>query len=513
MNGFRIENQDVNTFLTYEIKDTDTIDSLSFGMLTNNKIKGVAPILFTQRDETKFFKYNITSKAQASQFFSGVVTKNRLLNVILGITSSVMAAEEYMVDTSFFVFDLDYIYIDTTTYEPLMVCLPIISEGRNTQSMQSFFRSLVFTARYDQTENCDYVAKLINYFNSTSVFSLSDFKKLVQNLYNTNSPAPAKQPPVAPPRPMTPPVPVIEDTPRGKTPDIPRESPPMPSDRISSISPVTPPAPQTGDKPSKVGGIEIPGIGKKPDAESEKNKKKKDKKDEGEKMSLLYLVRHYNKENLEKYRAQSGGKSKDSAPQPEKEPKVPGKKPIAPPSGFKIPGQETPSVSSRPDNIATPSTVNPAAGWGAGSAPATKVPGQNNFGTVSADFGDTTVLVAPGAVAGETSVLTANAATAVKPRPYLVRIKNGEKVLIDKPRFRIGKEKSYVDYFIGDNTAISRSHADIIVKGNEYYLVDLNSTNHTFVNGSMIHGNTEVQIKNGNRIKFANEDFDFVEEI
>lgn len=508
MNGFRIENQDVNTFLTYEIKDTDTIDSLSFGMLTNNKIKGVAPILFTQRDETKFFKYNITSKAQASQFFSGVVTKNRLLNVILGITSSVMAAEEYMVDTSFFVFDLDYIYIDTTTYEPLMVCLPIISEGRNMQSMQNFFRSLVFTARYDQTENCDYVAKLINYFNSTSVFSLSDFKKLVQNLYNTNSPAPAKQPPVAPIK--TPPTMVRDELPRPVTPEVINERPPMPADRISPVSPVTPPASKKDDKPQR-GGIEIPGMGKKPVTEP-KEDKKNDKKNKEDKMSLLYLIRHYNKENLEKYRAQSGGKQDESSSKPEKEPKVPGKKPIAPPSGFKIPGQETPPVSSKPDNFGTPPSP-PASGWGVGSEPATKVPGMNNFGTVSADFGDTTVLVAPGATAGETSVLTANAATVVKPRPYLVRIKNGEKVLIDKPRFRVGKEKSYVDYFIGDNTAISRSHADIIVKGDEYYLVDLNSTNHTFVNGSMIQGNTEVQIKNGNRIRFANEDFDFVEEI
>lgn len=38
-------------------------------------------------------------------------------------------------------------------------------------------------------------------------------------------------------------------------------------------------------------------------------------------------------------------------------------------------------------------------------------------------------------------------------------MKNNEKIKLVKPVFRIGKEKSYVDYFIGDNTTVSRSHA------------------------------------------------------
>lgn len=512
MNGFKIENQDVNTFLTYEIKETDTIDSLSFGMLTNNRIKGVAPILFTQRDETRFFKYNITSKAQASQFFSGVVTKNRLLNVILGITSSVMAAEEYMVDTSFFVFDLEHIYIDTTTYEPLLICLPVISEERKTQSVQAFFRSLVFTARYDQTENCDYVAKLINYFNSTSVFSLSDFKKLVQNLYNTS-------------------VPVLGET-AAKPAGVPevkeerqREKPPMPTQTPEpvAVSPISPPTvnrtPVSKQQDTLVrDGLEIPGMGKVGVESGNKKEKKKDKKPE-DKMSVLYLIRHYSKENLEIYKAQKDGKEETLSTKNTTEPKAP-KAPKTPkkpsvPSGFTVPGQSIPTPQTQPPEKKDYSKDGQANGYMAqtrGTDTASKIPGQNNFGTVSGDFGDTTVLVAPGA-AGETSLLTANVATAVKPRPYLVRLKNGEKVLVDKPRFRIGKEKSYVDYFIGDNTAISRSHADIIVKGESYFLVDLNSTNHTFVNGSMLQGNAEVQIKNGNRIRLANEEFDFIEEI
>lgn len=121
------------------------------------------------------------------------------------------------------------------------------------------------------------------------------------------------------------------------------------------------------------------------------------------------------------------------------------------------------------------------------------------------NFGETTVLGAGNAI-GETTVLGATPDTKVQ--PYLVRLKNNEKINIDKPVFRIGKERSYVDYFIADNSAISRSHANIISKGGEYFIVDTNSTNHTYVNGVMINSNVETKLTHKTRLRLANEEFE-----
>ena len=93
--------------------------------------------------------------------------------------------------------------------------------------------------------------------------------------------------------------------------------------------------------------------------------------------------------------------------------------------------------------------------------------------------------------------------------PTLYRIKTNTSVSLDKPVFRIGKEPSFVDYCISDNTAISRSHANIIRRGDDYYIVDTNSTNHTFVNGNMINSNEEIRLEQGYKIRFANEEFEF----
>ncbi|ALC89398.1 hypothetical protein AM500_06075 [Bacillus sp. FJAT-18017] len=93
--------------------------------------------------------------------------------------------------------------------------------------------------------------------------------------------------------------------------------------------------------------------------------------------------------------------------------------------------------------------------------------------------------------------------------PYLVREKTQEKIVLNKPSYRIGKEKSFCDYFVSDNNAISRSHADIITRENRYYIVDHNSTNKTYVDGRAIPVKEEIEIFSGTRLRLANEEFVF----
>lgn len=91
----------------------------------------------------------------------------------------------------------------------------------------------------------------------------------------------------------------------------------------------------------------------------------------------------------------------------------------------------------------------------------------------------------------------------------LHRVLTDEIIKINKPVFRLGKEKSYVDYFVTNNIAVSRSHADVIVRAGRYYVMDLNSKNHTFINGRQIQAHTETEITNGDKLTLGNEEFIF----
>ena len=127
----------------------------------------------------------------------------------------------------------------------------------------------------------------------------------------------------------------------------------------------------------------------------------------------------------------------------------------------------------------------------------------NTMSMMDTGAGETSVL---GGGAGETSVLGGGS---MQPMATLIRKKNGETANITKPLFIIGKERQKVDFCVPDNNSVSRNHANIICKGGVYYLVDKNSTNYTFVNGNKLNPNQEVKLNSGDKIKLADEEFEF----
>ncbi|MDD4492778.1 MAG: DUF6382 domain-containing protein [Eubacteriales bacterium] len=495
---FTFENQGTNTYLVYSVTQDDEIDTMSLGMLTNNKIAGLAPVLYTQMDTEKYIKYNVSAKISAKQFFTGAVNSKRLIGVFTGIVSAMLSAEDYMIDSNAIILDLDYIFADVSTCETVLICLPVSMESEK-QDLGLFFKNIMFSTQFDQTENCDYVAKIINYLNSTPVFSLADFKKILDGLKGGQSTQ--TQPEIK--KVSSPIVDTIQTKqPIVQQPSVPQVQsvqPPKPSASVVR-QPVSPP-------PVKQQIPAVPNV--QPQSATESSNEKQ--------MSWFYLMQHYNAENAAIYKAQKASKKtgavpSPSVPKPSKGQEIP--TPKTSNVGFAIPGQQIPmpanTVNAQPQQpvkqpvmaSAQVKQQNPAPFPQTVYTPPVAPQGQ------SMNFGETTVLGGGGKI-GETTVLNAGAQADVAPKPYLIRAKNNEKILLNKPVFRIGKEKSYVDYFISDNTAISRSHANIIERDGKFYVVDTNSTNHTFVGGQMIQSNTEVEIVHGTTIRLANEDFEF----
>lgn len=116
--------------------------------------------------------------------------------------------------------------------------------------------------------------------------------------------------------------------------------------------------------------------------------------------------------------------------------------------------------------------------------------------------GETTLLDSG---AGETTLLSGASAGAA----YLIRKKNGEKVVINSQNFSIGKERSKVNYCISDNTSVSRCHAIITRKGSDYYVADQKATNFTFVNGVQLSPYQDTLLTDKTILKVSDEEFEF----
>lgn len=107
------------------------------------------------------------------------------------------------------------------------------------------------------------------------------------------------------------------------------------------------------------------------------------------------------------------------------------------------------------------------------------------------------------------TVMLASSSTQEALFPYLIRVKTGEKIFLNKPIFRIGKDAQYSSYVVTGNNAISRNHADLIIRNYRFYIKDNNSTNKTYVDGKPIPVYEEVEIFPGMKLRLANEEFIF----
>ena len=553
--SFTYENQGNNTYLVYKIGASDNVDTMSLGMITNNKIDGIVPTLFTQSDTDRFIKYNISAKVSAKEFLSGVVNKKRLLGVFISVLKAIKSTEEYMIDARSLLIDLEHIYVDVSKCDAMLVCLPLVRQNESV-NIPMFFKQIMFSTQFDQNENCDYVAQIINYLNSTPVFSVDAFEKILMDIDADNLNIAAsnavvgQQKPVQPqsqsqsqqPKPMQPAMNQLKNA-QVQT-NMPSQGKMQSQRETQSANNVVQPNqvnfavpnmnPQNQNRINNNVQMGTNISGTYVETTSEKQ------------MSMFGHLTHYSKENKQIYERQKAQRKaqkeaeKNGAAMPGQNVKasnasfaIPGQPPQQRPQPQTVMPQQPQQLFAQPQRQFTQSNqpqsqfAQPQPMPQAQQKPVQQVqpqPVQNqntNTGmtgnpsvppqilenmTKAGNFGETTVL-GVGSEAGETTVLGTSQAQIIK--PYLLRIKNNERIELNKPVFRIGKERSYVDYFVSDNTAVSRSHANIINKDNEFYIVDTNSTNHTYVNGSMIQSNVETKIEHGTKIRLANEDFEF----
>ena len=82
---------------------------------------------------------------------------------------------------------------------------------------------------------------------------------------------------------------------------------------------------------------------------------------------------------------------------------------------------------------------------------------------------------------------------------------SGKETEIASDIFILGRSAAKSNYVI-NSPLVSSAHAQIIKKEGNLFIKDLNSSNHTYVNGTQI-GNEAVMLHNGDVIRLAKEEF------
>ncbi len=84
----------------------------------------------------------------------------------------------------------------------------------------------------------------------------------------------------------------------------------------------------------------------------------------------------------------------------------------------------------------------------------------------------------------------------------LISLSDSTEISVDYFPFLIGKNKGLVDAYLNE-PGVSRLHAKLEREGTDYFITDLNSTNGTKINGSLLGANEKKQIRMGDELDFA----------
>ena len=420
------ENMGSVTALVCELQPGDQLEGISLRAMAGGKLRAFAPASFSQVNNTKFIRYDISGKTAAFKLLGSPVDKKVLLGMLGGIADAMISIGENNVDISTVVLDPNHVFTNGATGETVMICRPLVVKptDANVGALCQFLLT-----RAQMADPADGIVKerLLEFLKHNPVPSPAELKAALENAMVAPAVQPRAEMPVQPP---VPPQSVVVSQP---TPRIP----------------------------------------------------------EGQTPSMFRLLEHH---------------KAASAPAPVVEAPPAPPKPAAPKPAFEVPPAPVKNAAPKPAFEVPPAPVKNAAPKRSFEMPPAE-PKPVQPVTPPAPVQPVTPAAPMTEDPSPTTVVDANAFAGA--HAYLLRLKTGDRAPITKPFFRIGKEKSFVDYCISDNSAISRAHAYIINKNGQYFLVDTHSTNHTYINGGMIQPDVETRLFHGAKLRLANEEFEF----
>lgn len=500
MQSLNLQNTPQGTFVTYKLNPDEKLDRMTMGMLTNNQIKGVIPVVYSQIDDERWMKYEVTSMIPLSSYLANVLTRQKVLELLKQVTEVFILAEDYMIDAAFIVLNPRDVFVNPVTGEIGILCLPVVGYVCEV-TVRSFFASVMTMTRFSPAESRDYVVQIQNFVNGGQ-FSISGFQKMLEELIHGG----------------------VKRVQRERTSGTVTSMEEADSQMAVAVEAVAQMTNQnresrTIEKPEQQMGfnrIPVTESGNTqavsqmvPQEKPEKEKKglfgrkKKEKKQKKAEVAPGITIPGMSIPGMPETEEQL---SASSRPAPSK--------PLvseAPVSKSKVSMQ--PEIPVRKQEVSAPvQNMNL-------SSIADSISGRKN-GTmltladdkpewsISPDYNE--VAISDATVFLDVSQAGGTEAPALQEPPaVLQRVRTGEMITLGKDEFTLGKDGSQVDYCISNNGTISRVHAKIVRRNNQYFIVDQNSLNHTYVNERPVLPAREEPLLNHSSIRLSDEEFLF----
>lgn len=435
-----------NSYLVLKLSGDVKLLNHQAEIICQNPNPAFVPFHIRHENENTGIYYNITSKISLSQYLQRKrLNKKELLDLLNGITKKLMMYSNYLLDLSSYVIDADFIYVNPATAEVSLIYVPAYHERDTIEVYRAFLKNMVVnSANVDDNAGDNYLQRILNYLKS-DLFSLIEFSKLLVELRNSG---------------------------------VLHESPATQINRYGE---------NTEDKRTEVRG----------DIHSDRGIKENACTGTSERKNIWSIIIVQVLLILAVSIACLLMISQESAD-------------LASMAGVAIIAGALDMliikrISGRNRNVVIEDSRNKKAE--AIISRNSHNPVQKHT-SINFEGGSRKPHIAVDMLKACDTVMISE--VPLMNYPYLESLgaQKGERIMINKDRFIIGRLGSMVDYVIQEST-VGKLHAQITGDGGSYFLKDLNSKNGTYINDTRIISNKECEIKNNDKIRFSSFEYIF----
>jgi hypothetical protein len=536
--SFKVRNIGSEKYLSYILNDDCEFDEELLDYLEENKIPELIDIIYEEDDENDYLTYNVTGRTTVDALLSNTVNAEKILGIVRGVASGIVNLRDLGIPASYVILHKGFTYVNPVTYDVGMLCVPVEADANINAEFRTFVKDILTSVKYDDSEDCNYVARLLNLLN-TDKFTVRNFYSQLTELMESAGMQ-------------------VEE----KFLDIDGDI------SVSQSTVDTSPDTSMDDLPEykDVSFGEDDGSEEEDDTVADVDSLFKDltfddseKQEEGKSVSDGIDMSVFDDSVFDDLETENVDDDSDytealtsdvEVPEPQ-EPKtqssltevaqttdgvmevelerqeeqipvlistdeVMDNPPVV--KNIKINrakiiqkavvDAEESIIDNPTEQITAPQYMN-----GEAVEPETnmdpvtsKVETEEKKGT-----GSTVELTGGMNVVKDSDSEVAAAVSKGVPKamPYIVRVNTGERVMINKAVFKIGKAGRGVDYHVGGNGAISKVHIIIYQREDGCYLKDNKTTNGTYLNGQRLDDNGEMKLSNDAMISIGGEDFIF----
>lgn len=537
--SFKVRNIGSEKYLSYILNDDCEFDEELLDYLEENKIPELIDIIYEEDDENDYLTYNVTGRTTVDALLSNTVNAEKILGIVRGVASGIVNLRDLGIPASYVILHKGFTYVNPVTYDVGMLCVPIEADANINAEFRIFVKDILTSVKYDDSEDCNYVAKLLTLLNADK-FTVRNFcaqltelmesagmqveEKFVdidgdvsvsQSTVDTSSDTSMDD------------LPEYKDVSFGEEDDSEEEEEDASADVDSLFKDLAFDEPEKQEEEKPVSdGIDMSVF----DDSVFDDLENDDVDDDSDYTEAL--TSDVDVPEPEEPKAQSsltevaqttdGVMEVELDRQEEQTPVLISSDEIMdnPPviKNIKINrakiiqkavvDAEEGRVDNPTEQIIAPQYMN-----GEAVEPETnmdpvtsKAEAEEKKGT-----GSTVELTGGMNVVKDSDSDTVAAVPKGVPKamPYIVRVNTGERVMVNKAVFKIGKAGRGVDYHVGGNGAISKVHIIIYQREDGCYLKDNKATNGTYLNGQRLDDNGEMKLSNDAMISIGGEDFIF----